>query len=80
MRTTLDIDDDILRAAKDVARREGRTAGQVISTLARRALTGGGPVTEVREPRATYGFRPFPAGETVVTDDVIDELRDRDGL
>lgn len=39
MRTTLDIDDDILSAAKELAKVEGRTAGQVISDLARRALT-----------------------------------------
>lgn len=39
MRTTLDIDDDILAAAKELARAEGKTAGQVLSDLARRALT-----------------------------------------
>lgn len=42
MRTTLDIDDDILAAAKDLARVEGKTAGQVLSDLARRALTSPG--------------------------------------
>ena len=39
MRTTLDIADDVLQAAKERARREGKTAGEVISDLARRALT-----------------------------------------
>jgi hypothetical protein len=39
MRTTIDIDDDVLAAARDLARAEGRTMGQVISELARRALT-----------------------------------------
>ena len=39
MRTTLDIDDDILSAAKELARAEGKTAGQVISDLARKGLT-----------------------------------------
>ena len=39
MRTTLDIDDDILAAAKERARLENNTAGQVISELARHALT-----------------------------------------
>ncbi len=39
MRTTLDIDDDILAAAKERARLENKTAGQVISELARQALT-----------------------------------------
>ena len=39
MRTTLDIEDDVLAAAKDLAKAEGRTAGAVISDLARRAMT-----------------------------------------
>jgi hypothetical protein len=41
MRTTLDIDDDILQAVKERARAERRTAGEVLSELARRALTQG---------------------------------------
>ena len=36
MRTTLDIADDVLQAAKERARREKKTAGEVISELARR--------------------------------------------
>jgi hypothetical protein len=39
MRTTLDIDDDILQAAKELARAENKTAGQVLSELARKGLT-----------------------------------------
>ena len=39
MRTTLDIDDDILQAAKELARAEKKTAGQVLSELARKGLT-----------------------------------------
>ena len=39
MRTTLDIDDDILQAAKELARTENKTAGQVLSELARKGLT-----------------------------------------
>jgi hypothetical protein len=38
MRTTLDIDDDVLQAAKELAAVRGRTAGQVLSQLARQAL------------------------------------------
>lgn len=40
MRTTLDIDIDVLQAAKEIAERERSTAGRVISKLARKALTG----------------------------------------
>jgi hypothetical protein len=39
MRTTLDIDDDVLAAAKELAKSRNATAGQVISELARKALT-----------------------------------------
>jgi hypothetical protein len=80
MRTTLDIEDDVLRAVKKLARKQGRTVGEVISTLARRALTGAAGLSEVREPRATYGFQPSAAGGKIVSDELIDDLRDRDGL
>ena len=38
MRTTLDLDDDILQAAKELAQSRGLTAGRVISDLVRQAL------------------------------------------
>lgn len=38
MRTTLDIDDDILQTIKELATSQGTTAGKVISDLARKAL------------------------------------------
>jgi hypothetical protein len=39
MRTTLDIDDDILATAREIAQAEGRSIGHVMSALARQALT-----------------------------------------
>jgi hypothetical protein len=39
MRTTLDIDDDVLAAARELAKAEGKTMGTVISKLVRQALT-----------------------------------------
>jgi hypothetical protein len=38
MRTTLDLDDDVLQAAKELAATRGLTAGQVLSELARKGL------------------------------------------
>lgn len=38
MRTTLAIDDDVLTAAKAIARQQRRSIGEVVSDLARRAL------------------------------------------
>ena len=78
MRTTLDIDADVLQAAKEIARREKKTAGEVISALARSALTAPRGVQAAREPRAVYGFRPFPARGGIVTNELIDSLREDD--
>jgi hypothetical protein len=38
MRTTLDIDEDVLLAAKELAEAQKSTAGKVLSELARKAL------------------------------------------
>jgi hypothetical protein len=38
MRTTLDLDDDVLHAAKEIAAARGSTAGKVVSELARKGL------------------------------------------
>ena len=61
MRTTLDIDDDVLEAAKERARREHTTAGKVISDLARNALTAP-PRTPVAR-RAENPLRLPPVSE-----------------
>lgn len=56
MRTTLNIDDDVAAAARELASEEHRSLGAVISELARRGLTparvevaGGLPVILVPE-------------------------------
>ena len=41
VRTTLDIDDDVLQAAKELGGLQKKTAGQVLSELARKALAPG---------------------------------------
>lgn len=73
MRTTLDIDEDILAAAKDLAQRNKTTAGQVISELARRALTQ--PV-ETADYRG--GFRLLPRAGKVITPDMVDKWIEED--
>jgi hypothetical protein len=75
MRTTLDIEEDVLSAAKDLARREKKTAGQVISALARKGLTGAA-TSAARKPKAVYGFRPFPKEWRIVSNELIDRLRE----
>ena len=75
MRTTLDIEEDVLFAAKDLARRDKKTAGQVISELARKGLTGAAAAT-AGEPKAIYGFRPFPKEGRIVSNELINKMRE----
>ena len=58
MRTTLDIDDDVLQAARDLARRKKKTAGAIISELARQAL-GATPAPPRRHRRRCTAFVRF---------------------
>lgn len=79
MRTTLDIDPDVLATAKQLAARRNVSVGRVLSDLARQALTDGRSVLQTCEPAgAFFGFQPFPA-RGVVDNDTIDGLRARDG-
>ena len=81
MRTTLTIDDDVLSAAKELARRERKTAGRLVSDLMREALrTRAAPASEGRAQRDLYGFRPIPAGGAVVTNELVNELREELGV
>ena len=77
MRTTLDIADDVLAAAKERARRENTTIGRVISDLARAALTKPA-ATRTARTRSLFGFRPFPSRGGIVTNELIDSLREDD--
>jgi hypothetical protein len=72
MRTTLDIDEDILLAAKALARDRQTTAGKVISDLARKGLTR--PV----KFKKRHGFPQLPVqpGAGVATLDLVNRLRD----
>lgn len=75
MRTTLSIDDDVLHAVRERAARERRTAGEVLSELARQALTGQHRASTAGTS-GTRGFQPLPARGPVVSRALIDQLRD----
>jgi hypothetical protein len=70
MRTTLDIDDDILQAAKELARAENKTAGQVLSELARKGLT---------QSAAARGFAEEAVAPFVMKDGWV-TLTNREGV
>jgi hypothetical protein len=70
MRTTIDIDDDIIAAAKEIASGQKTTAGKVISNLVRKALT------EASDDQARWknGFLVLPKRGGVVTPELVARL------
>jgi hypothetical protein len=78
MRTTLDIADDVLQAVKERAQREKRTIGEMMSELARRALTTPQGLPSGKDAKAIYGVRPFAPRGGIVTNELIDRLREDD--
>lgn len=78
MRTTLNIAEDVLLAVKERARRENKSAGEVLSDLAREGLLRAGRPDEIAEEKGLYGFAPLPRRGPVVTNALIDRLRDEE--
>jgi len=72
MRTTLAIDDDVLIAAKAIARQERKSVGDVVSDLARRALRRPEP------PGRRNGMMLLARGDdsVIVTMEAVNALRD----
>ncbi len=72
MRTTLDIDEDILFAAKDISSHRGLSVGKVISDLVRESL----------KPKSTPKFRngfpllPDNPNAGIATLELVNRLRD----
>ena len=73
MRTTLDIADDVLQAARELAASRKSTAGQVLSDLARQALEPARPA-KVRNGVPVLPRRP--AGAPRPTMRFVNALRD----
>ena len=83
MRTTLDIDDDVLAAVKELSKQRNCSAGQMISLLARQALTSrpAENANSLNPQRTTVaGFRPFTRRGSPVTNAAIDRVRDEEGV
>ncbi|MBV9443739.1 MAG: hypothetical protein JO217_13745 [Acidobacteriaceae bacterium] len=72
MRTTLDLDDDLLHVAKDLARRRRLTMGQVVSDLVRQSLE---PRTAPKRRNGVALFTPKKGAEKPHLK-LINELRD----
>jgi hypothetical protein len=83
MRTTLDIDADVLAAVRALALSADSTAGRLISDVMRRAIALGlahanAPATahKMPMPKAVYGFSPLTSGGSIVTNDMVRAIRD----
>ena len=76
MRTTLDLDDDVLQAAKELAAVHRVTAGRMVSDLVRKALTPTGPVLKIRN--GVPLLPPRPPGSRIPTMKLVNELRDEE--
>lgn len=79
MRTTLSVDDDVLLAVKERARREHRSAGAVLSDLAREALTREHERDD-RKARGRHGFEPLPHRGEAISNALIDKLREDEAV
>jgi hypothetical protein len=75
MRTTLDIEDDLLLTVKEIAQQRGATAGSVVSSLLRESLQ---PKSFDVEHRDGVPVLPRRPNGPVVTSELVNRLRDED--
>ncbi len=79
MRTTLDIDDDVLLAAKERARKEKISTGAALTQMARagRHRTTG---AARRGKKFPFGITPLPSRGEIITNEHVNRLRDELGI
>jgi len=75
MRTTIDIDDEVLLTVKEIARSQNQTAGDVVSMLLRESLQ---PRSLKREYRNGIPLLPRRPHDVKVTTELVNRLRDED--
>jgi hypothetical protein len=75
MRTTLEIEDQVLLTVKEIARQRGTTAGSVVSSLLRESLRPKSFQVEYRDGVPVLPRRP---NAPVVTTDLVNRLREED--
>lgn len=72
MRTTLDLELDVLQAAKEIGAARGMSAGQVVSELVRKALAS----TATAKVRNGVPLLSRKAGSAPLTMAAVNRLRD----
>lgn len=76
MRTTLEIEDDVMEAAKQLARLKNQGLGRAISDLARRGLlTDASPTVELQDGIPVWIHNP---GAIPITNELIRNLADEE--
>jgi hypothetical protein len=82
MRTTLNIDADVLQTAREIARKERKSAGEVISELARRGFYAqDGTVAELVPPYTERNGVPvLPPTGSLVTNESVRKIRETEGI
>lgn len=75
MRTTVDIDEDVLRVAKDLAALQEKSIGRVLSDLARKGMTPEPIEFEVVDGVPLLPPRP---GARLVTLEDVNRIRDEE--
>ena len=73
MRTTLAIDEDVLSAARELASRQRKTVGEVLSDLARQAMC---PPVSPERSRSGVPLLPVRPDARPVTLEMVNKLRD----
>ena len=78
MRTTLTLDDDVLAAARVLARQRRQPIGSVISALARQALASPSqqPASPAQTQRSGLPLLPLQPGGAPVDLELVNQLRD----
>jgi hypothetical protein len=74
VRTTLDLDDDVLAAARSIAAARKQTMGKVVSDLVRQSLA-----TKLKKAPSGVPLLPVRPG-VIVTNELIDKLREHEGI
>ena len=77
MRTTLEIDDSVLGAAKEVAQTQGLSAGKVISDWARKGLDA--DYQKAKKTRSGFPVFEVPAQAKPLTTAMVNALIDNEG-
>jgi len=72
MRTTLNLEEDVLLAVKEIAQRRGVSLGKALSDLARQALSR----QESTQARNGVPLFPVASEPRVVTLELVNQLRD----